>query len=729
MKFSTATFFALLSLATANASPRPRIPIMGWSSWNHFRVNINEVLIREQADAMVASGMKDAGYRFINIDDGYFGGRDEEGNLYGHDVKFVSGMKSLADYIHGKGLKAGIYSDVGINTCGSQYDNDTHGIGVGLYGHEEADLKLMLRDWGYDFIKVDWCGGLALGVSAKDQYTKVGSLIRRIRPDAIYNVCRWQYPGDWVQYTSDSWRISGDITASFDSVMNIVDLCEPHWIHCSPGHFNDMDMLQVGRGMTLNEDKTHFTMWCMMNSPLLAGNDLRGMTQATISILTNPEIIALNQDLLCYQARRLRDDGNSELWAKPMVKIAGGDVAVTLLNRGSSAATISFNLSEVGIDSAAGYSVRDLWQHTDLSAATTAASQSFSVPSHGVVTLRIKGTSTANHPFTLSPGWSYLSWATQHGLAGADAGSQADPDGDGMDNLIEYASDDGHPRTPGAGELLPITLENGIPVVRYMPRSASDVLLTPQFQAGVLSTEGWREVRDGENDFTIMRDVHGIKISSPTAMVDKMFYRLQAEFAPVELVTPDFSFETPPQAPGTWSPPTPVSTSSPYWTFTGVDGGVENISQSNRYGPADQFGSSPTKLNRQGGDGDQVGFVNLGTNQDIMASAHSRAFAIIEPDTTYTLTIAFGQRSSGVRLPNGSFGLQARTSSLGKFTSFTGSALATGFHDLTYTWTSPGAGDPLIGQPLSIHMDFTYSPVIGGWQQAQFDHIRFSHAP
>jgi alpha-galactosidase len=401
MKFSLLAIFAFSLIARAEPSPRPQVPIMGWSSWNHFRIHIDEVMIRGQADAMVKSGMKDAGYRFINIDDGFFGGRDETGNLYSYELRFPSGMKALADHIRAKGLKPGIYSEAGSNTCGSIYDKDPRGVGVGLFGHEERDLKLMLVDWGYDFIKVDWCGGLRQKLSEQEQYTKISQIIRRLKPTAVVNVCRWEYPGDWVKDVADSWRISGDIEPTFESVLKIVDLCEPLWKHSEPGNFNDMDMLQVGRGMSETEDRTHFTMWCMMNSPLLAGNDLRSMTPATLAILTHPELIALNQDPLAYQARRLRDDGDTELWAKPLGSIDSGDVAVTLLNRGGQPANISFNLTEVGIDAAAGYSLRDLWQRKTLATRSAKTVFTSTVPSHGVVVLRIKGTSLANSPLAV----------------------------------------------------------------------------------------------------------------------------------------------------------------------------------------------------------------------------------------------------------------------------------------------------------------------------------------
>lgn len=392
---------AHLPVFAETSRPAPT-PIMGWSSWNHFRINIDEAMIREQADALISSGLHTAGYRYINIDDGFFGGRDADGKLFSHEEKFPSGMKALADYIRSKGMKPGIYSEAGANTCGSYWDNDTRGIGVGLFGHEEQDLRQMLVEWNYDFIKVDWCGGQKQNLSEQERYTAISQIIRRIKPDAVYNVCRWQYPGDWVKEIADSWRISQDIEPTFESVMKIVDLCAPLWIHSGPGRFNDMDMLQVGRGMSPEEDKTHFTLWCMMNSPLLAGNDLRKMTPATIAILTNPEIIALNQDPLAYQARRLRDDGDFELWAKPLGKTDGGEIAVTLLNRSPQPAAISFALAEVGIAADSAYTVRDLWQRETLSPSTHETHQSFTVPPHGVVALRIRGEPTGNSPFSTS---------------------------------------------------------------------------------------------------------------------------------------------------------------------------------------------------------------------------------------------------------------------------------------------------------------------------------------
>lgn len=397
-------FIALASVLMSSAvhaqkKPlRQQTPIMGWSSWNHFFLDIYDKLIRETADAMAENGMKEAGYQYVNIDDGYFGGRDENGKLICDSRKFPHGMKSVADYIHRKGLKAGIYTDAGDNTCGSHGENgDPLGIGVGLWQHEEQDIKMFFHEWGYDFLKVDWCGGRHLELDKQKRYTEISKLIRKVDNKAVFNVCCWGYPGEWVNIIADSWRISGDIRANFGSILQIIDLNEPLWRHAGPGHVNDMDMLQVGRGMSFEEDKTHFSMWCMMASPLLAGNDLRTMTPETLTILTNNELIAINQDPLVYQARRLRDEGDLEIWARPLKSELSGEVAVALLNRSDSEKSMRFDLSLVGIDGSAGFSVKDCWSGVE--ERTTGMSQSRVVPAHGVVILKLKGKNTKNNVF------------------------------------------------------------------------------------------------------------------------------------------------------------------------------------------------------------------------------------------------------------------------------------------------------------------------------------------
>ena len=377
--------FSSVLLICSVALPAQNAPIMGWSSWNHFHINIDEKMIREQADAMISSGMYKAGYRFINIDDGYFGGRNSDGNLLTDTKKFPSGMRALTDYIHARKLKAGIYSDAGKNTCGSKYDNDPNGIGVGMYGHVERDCNLFFNDWKFDFLKVDWCGGDWMGLDEETEYTKIIHAVKSINPEIVFNICRWQFPGEWAIKLADSWRISGDIRENFSSILRIIDLNADLHQYSSPGHYNDMDMLQVGRGMTYDEDKTHFSMWCMMNSPLLAGNDLRDMTRETIEILTNKEIIALNQDKGFRQATRLLREGDIEIWVKPLGK-AGKQKAIAIMNRGEKTGQTALTPEKIGVSSTS--KLRDLWLHENIG--KLGKSRTFTIPKHGIVVLKAK---------------------------------------------------------------------------------------------------------------------------------------------------------------------------------------------------------------------------------------------------------------------------------------------------------------------------------------------------
>jgi alpha-galactosidase len=375
--------FILWGSATYGQEAKP--PIMGWSSWNSFRINISEQLIKEQTDAMVKNGMKEAGYQFINVDDGYLGGRDSSGVLFLDSKKFPSGMRTLTDYIHAQGLKAGIYSDAGKNTCGSIYDNDPNGIGVGLYGHAEADLALFFQQWNFDFIKVDWCGGKQQGLNPEAEYSKLIQAVKAIDPNNVFNICLWAFPGEWAIKKADSWRISEDIAPEFGSILHIIDLNRDLARHSSAGHYNDMDMLQVGRGMTFEEDKSHFSMWGMLNSPLLAGNDLRDVTEETLSILTNKELIALNQNKGFKQATRALVKGDIEVWQKPLGTSGSRSKAIAILNRGEEEAVFTLDPAAVGITKKS--KLRDLWEHKDLEGA--AKNTTFTVPSHGIKVFRV----------------------------------------------------------------------------------------------------------------------------------------------------------------------------------------------------------------------------------------------------------------------------------------------------------------------------------------------------
>ena len=378
------SLFFLTIISFHSVAQKPKPPIMGWSSWNNFHINIDEKLIREQADAMIASGMYDARYRFINIDDGYFGGRDSNGRLLINTQKFPSGMKGLADYIHSKKLKAGIYSEAGKNTCGSIWDKDSLGIGSGLYGHIKEDLALFLKNWNYDFIKVDWCSGEKMNLVKETQYLKILRQARALKKSVIFNICCWKFPGTWAIRKADSWRISGDISATFGSILHIIDLNADLYKYASAGHYNDMDMLQVGRGMNYDEDKSQFSMWCLVNSPLLAGNDLRSMSKQTVEILTNKEVISLNQDKAFRQGFRIFKSDSIEVWKKPLAGNKGKDFAIAILNRQDAT---SFALTQELIGSTKQSQLRDLWEHLDIG--NIGDGKTFLIPKHGIVVLKV----------------------------------------------------------------------------------------------------------------------------------------------------------------------------------------------------------------------------------------------------------------------------------------------------------------------------------------------------
>lgn len=387
------TFIAMAGFTNAQDM---KTPMMGWSSWNTFRININEDLIRQTADAMVSKGLKDAGYTFVNIDDGFFYGRDNEGNLLVHPEKFPNGMKAVADYIHSLGLKAGIYSDVGIQTCGSIWDDDKHGMTVGLWNHEDKDCDLYFNQWGYDYIKVDFCGGEKVSDANRQtdeqKYMAVLDAIKRTgRDDIRFNVCRWRFPGTWVTTIPGSWRISHDIRNNFDKTLGVIDILEHNLFlaaYASPGHFNDMDMMQLGRGtMTEQEEMSHFGIWCIMSSPLMIGCDLRTIPESTLRIITNREVIALNQDKLGMQAQLVTRKGNQFVLAKPLENRYGALRAVALVNAEPEDKLMRITFADIQLQGKV--SVRDLWQHKDLG--EFAGYYEVIVPAHGTAMLKLQG--------------------------------------------------------------------------------------------------------------------------------------------------------------------------------------------------------------------------------------------------------------------------------------------------------------------------------------------------
>ena len=378
-------------LTVTSVSPQ-KAPLMGWASWNHFGVKITESIIKGQADGMVSSGLAAAGYKYINIDDGFFKGRYKDGRLRTDDVKFPHGMKALADYIHSKGLKAGMYSEAGTNTCGSVYNGQEGGIGGGLYHHDQQDIDLFFKKWGFDFLKVDYCGAKEQLLDEKTRYSAIKEAIDNTgRKDISFNVCRWQFPGSWVTSVANSWRISEDISASWNSVCSIIDKNAYLAPYVSQGHYNDMDMLEVGRGLTDDEDKSHFSMWCILSAPLVLGNDLSDITQHTKAILTNPEVIAVDQDTTGVQGQLISDNRTGQqVWAKKLNGKQSKERAVVLFNRSEKEAVMTVKWKDLHL--AGNASIRDLWTHTDLGSMDSMFTAS--VPPHGVVLLKIVGTET-----------------------------------------------------------------------------------------------------------------------------------------------------------------------------------------------------------------------------------------------------------------------------------------------------------------------------------------------
>ena len=324
------------------------MPLMGWSSWNTFAVDISEEIIVGVAQAMATNGLRDAGYRYVNIDDGFFNGHGADGNLRFHPKRFPNGMKGTVDRIHALGMKAGIYSDAGSNTCGSSWNNDVSGIGAGLYRHDLSDCRLYFGEIGFDFFKVDYCGGQELKLDERTRYTEIAEAIRATgRTDVRLNICRWAFPGTWAADVAGSWRTTKDIRASWASVRDIIAENLYLSAYASPGHFNDLDMLEVGQrkgavasafggegdvGFTVDEEVTHFGMWCMLSSPLVLGCDVRNMRPESLRLVTNPYLLAMSQNDLGLQGYVVAREGEAYVLAKDADRRFGTSRYVALYN-------------------------------------------------------------------------------------------------------------------------------------------------------------------------------------------------------------------------------------------------------------------------------------------------------------------------------------------------------------------------------------------------------------
>lgn len=357
-------------------------PPMGWDSWNHFGCHVNAALIKREARAMVSSGMKAAGYRYVIIDDCWQGGRDANGNIYPSHKRFPQGMKSLVSYVHSLGLKFGIYSDAGDQTCEGR---------PGSRGHEYQDALQYAR-WGVDYLKYDWCN--TGGLRPRAAYATMSDALRAAGRPIVFSICDWGVRKPWrwgAAAGGNLWRTTPDIRDAWSGrhgfslgVLNILDRQVGLARYAGPGHWNDPDMLEIGNGgMTNAQYRAQFSLWAILAAPLIAGNDLAHMSAATRAILTNRGVIAVDQDRLGIEGRPVYRHGNAEIWARPL---AGGREAVVLLNRGTRPLHIRLKWSELGLPGYLPLRLRDLWRHKDLPVATQGVT--FKVAPTSVVMLR-----------------------------------------------------------------------------------------------------------------------------------------------------------------------------------------------------------------------------------------------------------------------------------------------------------------------------------------------------
>ena len=384
------SFATAVCAQTARPIPLAQTPPMGWNSWNHFAQRVTDADVRAAADAMVANGMRDAGYTYVNIDDSWEGTRDADGVLHSNN-KFPD-MKALADYVHSKGLKLGIYSSPGARTC-AKYE--------GSLGHEAQDAKTY-AEWGIDFLKYDLCsygdvlrkeghGNVAAAFPLQKQaYRKMHDALAATGRPIVYSLCQYGMNSVWEwgpEVGGNVWRTTGDIKDTYER-MSLIGFSQAGLArYAGPGHWNDPDMLEVGNGgMNGDEYRTHMSLWAMLAAPLLAGNDLSKMTAETLAILENRDAIAIDQDPLGIQGDRLSAVGPLEIWSKPL---SDGSKAVALFNRGELETPMTLAMRDVSLETAV--KLHDVWADTDitvLNGAYTAV-----VPKHGVVFLRIRNNS------------------------------------------------------------------------------------------------------------------------------------------------------------------------------------------------------------------------------------------------------------------------------------------------------------------------------------------------
>jgi alpha-galactosidase len=385
---AVAVALAAAPAAQALGNGLARTPPMGFNGWNAFGCDVGEALIEQTADYMVSSGMRDAGYEYVNIDDCWMThGRDAEGRLVADPAKFPNGIAGTAAYVHARGLKLGIYEDAGTATCAGF---------PGSLGHEAIDAQTF-AEWGVDYLKYDNCSNAGSTTTEEyiERYRAMGEALAATGRPIVYSICEWGVndPWTWAGDLGHLWRTTDDISDDWDSLKSIVNANAPLAPYARPGAWNDPDMLEVGNGgMTDIEYRSHFSLWAEMAAPLLAGTDLRKATPATMAIYLNKGVIAVDQDPLGVQGAVVKSDGTHLVFAKPL---AGGDVAVALFNEGDAPATMSTTVRQVGLPRAPAYAIHDLWSDATTETAGTIAA---GVPAHGTAMYRVSATTRWKNP-------------------------------------------------------------------------------------------------------------------------------------------------------------------------------------------------------------------------------------------------------------------------------------------------------------------------------------------
>jgi len=500
---TTATLVATAAPAQALENGQARTPPMGFNNWNSTgcRQEFNDAMIRGIADIFVSRGLRDAGYQYVNIDDCWAEpSRNAQGNLVPLRARFPNGIKALADYVHSRGLKFGIYTSAGTLTC------NRDGRFPGAINNEQRDANLF-ASWGVDYLKYDNCGN-HLGMDARTRYTRMREALLATRRPIVYGICEWGRAEPkvwtWAEPVGNLWRTTDDIRANWASIMHNLHINENLAQYAGPGHWNDPDMLEVGNGsLTPAEQRSHFSLWAIMAAPLLIGTDLRRASQQTFDILTNRDVIAVDQDPLGRQGTLVKRSNGLAVYTKPL---ANGDRAVALFNESGATATISTTAAEIGLSGSPGYGLFDLWSKARR---TTTGAISASVPSHGTVMYRVSrsGPAPNRHEAESARVVQGTAESTHAGFSGAGYVNYANAVG----GYVEW--------TVTAAEAGPVTLQfgyaNGVATNRPMDITVNDSLAVDEL--AFPATGAWTSWGTVTATVTLAAGANTIRATATTA--------------------------------------------------------------------------------------------------------------------------------------------------------------------------------------------------------------------